>query len=909
MHITFGLGLDAHQGPSANAVFDAPAVGPKGFLSLLETYLGLAAPGVDPTMRIARYLEALREAQTGVRRFYSASFDVDPAGTATQLLEWRDEWRMGGWHGEAIRDGDTSASCPQRIRDLAEVETIARMLLPPGEAERLEAVEKALTASGPGPIVSVALADPLEDFARAWKQVLALLPGVAEKPPVPQGNATLRAVQELALQAQLSGEAPRAALAPCGDGSLVVVRAAHVTVAQQWLASRHAGSPRDRLVVAEEGGEDLDAALRAAGVAACGFDAPTPLRQSLQALGLALAVAWAPRDVEALVDFLDHPVGPLGLQTRRRLAQAVRSEAGIGGQAWRKAKEDLLAAASRDGAGDDEDARSDAGEGARSSASRLGEEIEFWLERSRWSRDEGAPVQEVHERIRRLSASLQRRAMAIAEEDPAGRTALLGAVRQCAGVLEAVAEFQRQGRVQLSVRELDQIVAVAGAVGSGDPDAGPQVGCMRSARAVAACIEPADEVVWWMPAAPGLPRRLPWSVAEVTQLRSLGVEIRDPRREARSLALRSLRPLLMARQCLVLVLPPSDAEVHPVRQLLGWLVQGLEESVIDLDASLADPRSGTPREEVSRLPLPERPELITLPGSVALARGRPSFSAMDALFNNPARYVLQRSASLQAMQRTEVQETHRLKGVLFHRFVEKLFSHGDALGWSDDRLAEWFQGCAAELLEQEGAVFLMLGSGMSRQRFLSICKRSVTKLLAHLRSAGALRVRAELPVEGGFERNTDPLLAGKVDLVVDLPAKARAVLDCKWGSAKSHSDALAKGDCLQLGLYAHLLQQMEGASITAVGYFIVSTGDLYVSEEGVFPQARVRRPREGLNLPNLIRQARATFDWRAGQLSRGEVAVVPEAAKGEFDGPDGTLPVKGGKSWEEEFLVTLGGWE
>jgi hypothetical protein len=511
--------------------------------------------------------------------------------------------------------------------------------------------------------------------------------------------------------------------------------------------------------------------------------------------------------------------------------------------------------------------------------------------------------------VGRLSASLHRRAMAIAEDDPAGRAALLAAVRQCAGVLEAVAEFQRQGRARLSVRELEQIVAVASAGGSGDPDAGPQVGCMRSARAVAACVEPADEVVWWMPAAPELPRRLPWSAAEVAHLRSLGVEIRDPGREARSLALRSLHPLLMARQCLVLVLPPPDAEVHPVRQLLGRLVKGFKESVVDLDAALDSPPGGTPCEEVSRLLLPTRPEVITLPSSVALGRGRPSFSAMDALFNNPARYVLQRSASLQAIEMTEVQETQRLKGILFHRFVEKLFTHGDALGWSDDRLGQWFDECAGELLEQEGAVFLILGSGMSRQRFLSTCKRGVAKLLAHLRSAGALRARAEVQVEGSFEPNTDPLLAGKIDLVVDLPANSRAVLDCKWGSGKSHAVALAKGDCLQLGLYAHLLQQMEGVSVAAVGYFIATTGDLYVSADGVFPQGRARRPRDGLNVPDLIRQARATWDWRAGQLACGEIAVVPEGAKGERDGPDGTLPVKGGKSWDEEFLVTLGGWE
>jgi hypothetical protein len=909
MHITFGLALDARQGPSGAAALDAPILGPKGFLALLETYLGLTAPEVDPARRVARYREALSKARAGGRRFYDASFDVDPVGTAARLLQWRDEWRIGGWHGEATASPDAAASCPERIRDLAAVEAIARTMLPPGETERLEAVERALAATGSGPIVSVALADPLEDFERAWQRVLARLPGVVEMPLGPQGSGALRAVQERVLKVQQGGVVPGGALVPCHDGSLVVVRAANVTTAQQWLASRHSQSPRDRLVVAEEGGDALDAALRAAGVAACGFDTPTPLRQSLQALGLALAVAWAPRDVAALVDFLDHPVGPLGRQTRRKLARAVQSETGIGGQAWRKAKAELLTAASGDSRGDDEATRGDAGEGARSPVARLSEDIEFWLERSRWSRDEGAPVQEVRERVRRLSASLHRRAMAIAEDDPTGRAALLAAARQCAGVLEAVAEFERQGRAQLTARELEQIVAVASAAGSGDPDAQPQAGCMRSAREVAACIELADEVVWWMPAAPELPRRLPWSVAEVAHLRSLGVEIRDAQREARALAMRSLRPLLMARHCLVLVLPPPDAEVHPVRQLLGRLVQGFKESVIDLDAALADPLSGTPREEVSRLLLPARPERVTLPGSVALGRGRPSFSAMDALFNNPARYVLQRSASLQAIEMTEVRETQRLMGVLFHRFVEKLFAHGDALGWSDDRLAEWFRGSAGGLLEQEGAVYLMLGSGMSRKRFLSTCERALARLVTHLRSAGALRARAEVPVEGTFAPATDPLLAGKVDLVVDLPDDRRAVLDCKWGSAQSHAGALAKGDCLQLGLYAHLLQQMEGASVAAVGYFIATTGDLYVSAEGVFPQARISRPRDGLNLPDLIRQARATWDWRAGQLARGEIAVVPEAAKGEFDGPEGTLPVKGGKSWDEEFLVTLGGWE
>src|SRR5690606_1945664 len=118
---------------------------------------------------------------------------ADSIGTAARLLAWRDEWRLGGW------DGSAKPTHPARIQELSAVETAAAGKLPPGEAERLQLVVQALRESGPGPIKSVHLVDPLEAFPVRWRQVPDLLPAVEVRLPEPQGTGHLRAVQEQAL--------------------------------------------------------------------------------------------------------------------------------------------------------------------------------------------------------------------------------------------------------------------------------------------------------------------------------------------------------------------------------------------------------------------------------------------------------------------------------------------------------------------------------------------------------------------------------------------------------------------------------------------------------------------------------------------------------------------------------------
>jgi len=109
LHITFGLDLDACQGPSPEDHLARPVVGRLGMLSLLETWLGLATPEVGHARRVAVYLGALRQVD-GPQRFYHRSLAADDVGTAAHLLDWRDTWALAGWAGQG------SEAAPPRPR-------------------------------------------------------------------------------------------------------------------------------------------------------------------------------------------------------------------------------------------------------------------------------------------------------------------------------------------------------------------------------------------------------------------------------------------------------------------------------------------------------------------------------------------------------------------------------------------------------------------------------------------------------------------------------------------------------------------------------------------------------------------------------------------------------------------------
>lgn len=264
-------------------------------------------------------------------------------------------------------------------------------------------------------------------------------------------------------------------------------------------------------------------------------------------------------------------------------------------------------------------------------------------------------------------------------------------------------------------------------------------------------------------------------------------------------------------------------------------------------------------------------------------------------------------AKLEPTTILKVEEDNRLLGILAHRVFEKLFANADALAWSNEKAIEWFREETDSLLLTEGAVLLMQGAGVSQQHFRKVCEEAILSLLGHLSSAGATQVRTEVEFSGTI--GSVPLV-GKIDLLVTLSDKREVALDMKWRGETYYAGLLRGGEHLQLALYSSLIEQTTGTAPAGLGYFILESAALYITAEDIFPNAHVQRPSDGVTVATLLGRAQATWAWRKGQLDSGVVEVVPQDPPDEFNGPDGTLAVKGPNGrFDSDHLVLLGGWE
>ncbi|MBP0625317.1 PD-(D/E)XK nuclease family protein [Cupriavidus consociatus] len=367
-----------------------------------------------------------------------------------------------------------------------------------------------------------------------------------------------------------------------------------------------------------------------------------------------------------------------------------------------------------------------------------------------------------------------------------------------------------------------------------------------------------------------------------------------------------LRPLLAAKKRFILVLPPEGEEEHPIRQLLLLLMPALKKSCLHLDADDVSPSLAELSVPLNRIDLPETSEFIEIGAPVAFPKERQSYTSLAELFDNPALFHLKRVAKLSGTQVMAAEENNKLLGTLAHRVIERLFEREDVLGWASEKAVEWFRSTIDRLLLEEGAPLLMLGAGVSQQRFKGICEKAIVSLLDRLRAAGARKVETEVKFDGSF--GAVPL-TGKVDLLIELADSRVVALDMKWRDDKRFVELLRSGNYLQLALYAMLVEQNRNTPPAALGYFIFESGAMYITAPDVMPGALVREPRNDVSAQELLRRASESWKWRAEQMKKGRIDIVVKESLAQFQGPQGTLPVEGSKPWHKEHLILLGGWD
>ena len=213
MKVAFGLHLDGLKPATPETASGQVTLGPRGFLGVLETQLGLPTPDTHPSEAPFSYLQCLREASTP-DSFFCRSLEIDPVNVARALLGWREQWYEAGW------DGTFPEDAPGRLADMAAVEAIARNRVPLTQGERLQRVAETL-AQRHTQIEQVELHTPFGDLSHTWQRVVGALrwapaAGIELVPAGPRGSDLARVQAKLLSMIDRDDKSGRSSRIPCG---------------------------------------------------------------------------------------------------------------------------------------------------------------------------------------------------------------------------------------------------------------------------------------------------------------------------------------------------------------------------------------------------------------------------------------------------------------------------------------------------------------------------------------------------------------------------------------------------------------------------------------------------------------------------------------------------------------------
>ena len=877
MKIRLGLQLDGQRGWHVSNSLGEITVGTNGMLSILEPQLGLIAESIPQSQRVVQYLDCLKYCDHP-NRFYHLSLQTDELGTAATLLSWRDQWYLHGWSGKI------EAAASGRLADMAEVEHVALGKVAPSEGERLTMILQKMGSRKPA-ISKVILTPTLASFPKRWQQVLSQLP--TELLPLestPNSGLFLHTLQDRLNKVQ-SGQVfnNENRLPFVSDGSVIIARAETRLLASRWLAERMSNGIEDGVLVVSDSAALLDDILSSTGQPRHGLSDSSAYRPSLQLLPMALALLWAPLDFNVLISFLSHPVSPIRSYARRQLAGKLASQPGIGGEKWVEVLNKI-----DEYYGDD--------------AAVVREQIATWIDHPRFDRNVGIPIKEVLARTVKLAAYFRVR---LADEDAAKRASWNAGFSQTTAFMRALEQLQLNGATVIRQRQLQKLLAQVTSRGSANPKLVAEVGSLAVVDDPAALIESFNQVIWWQPVMPGIPKSYPWSLSERQVLAGAGVSLPDIVSVLDNIASDWLKPILAAKKQVVIVLPPNDAEVHPAWQMISAQVRDMVELPLEhiFKGENSVAQQGV---VVSYTPLPQVKRWWHLPADTTIPkRDHDSFSSLESYLFNPYQWLLRYPASLKASNILSVSDGFLLDGQLAHAIVEYFFALPDPLIMTEEQLMMWFDQAFPKVVETQGAVLLMHGRRSDYEGLRYRLRRAIKNLLIQLKSADIKTVQSELELRGHYSGGE---ILGYADLVLTNSQGHHAIVDMKWGGKRKYTEKLVENAHLQLGIYAELLRQKTGAW-PEVGYYILAESKLITQHDHYFPDASIVNKSIYESTPHLWERFKATHAWRSKLMQEGNVEIVLEGVDETEDSstPEGGLKPEVLNPNYNDYL-TLAGW-
>lgn len=923
MYLYFGLELD-EAAPVFENLQPAPyCCGESGLLRLLEKAAGLSYPDQDEYLRIEQYrqIAALYLQQCPNERvFYAKSYGADPLAAAEALLARRDELLLAGW------DFAIDADLPLRLETFARLEALQRhgqpCALSVGKAERWLGVERWLRSERCLPIERLGLNEPLRLLPPFLQRLIALLQELGcriddyrDVAAAPEHTA-LGKWQRALLRQPFDRQTPTSR----EDHSIVLLEGRRETALAAYLAQLFAGNPELRPLCLIPGqNRALDNALIQEGLPSPGILSASHARPSLQILKLVSAFLCEPVNPYKILEFLSLPNRPLHRELARNIAEIVAEKPGLSGSALHACVSDWL-----------EDMQERIGQEPNKKRQRdLHRELEeaqfdyeFLFQRRRYDLRQPIPkseiasvfrflhrwasrrVEEVNERTVKLqdeiarqnrSALLPKDIELLRERDELhNRLQPLLALQEQSDRVRRLVDALPEQESTLSLLQLERLVRT---VSQASPVRFrlPEQGCLPVVYLSSAIAEPRSEVLWWNFVRNEAPPAFPlWYAAETERLLQLGIRLETPQAKNARRLWQTIQPILRCTERLFLAMPEfidgRSTEPHLLSSDLEALFgeENLQAWRVDTDARISELPDWwhrlyvQPQEQMLAVPSSaplELPTQLQLPGlKNLLVRTSESFTSLESLLYIPHKWVFRYLMELSPKSLNNIVSPERLKGNLAHGVFEFLFQkikQNPQTLFERERIPEWAEQKAEELIRKEGVVLLMYGKEPERVNFIKKIKRAALALTDAIRENEWSVEGVEQDVSGCIDGKN---LVGKIDLVLRNAQGKRFVLDIKWGGLNRRKEQLSNNRDLQLVLYAQMLDQ--GKTWADTGFFIVEQARILARNRKAFADALLpgRDPIDDTEeIHRRIYQALLkTYRWRMNQLEQGIIELRTE---------------------------------
>jgi ATP-dependent helicase/nuclease subunit B len=845
MDVIFGWDLDVLHFPEtatgSTADFNSPICGPSGFLGLLETRLGLGRPPVPRVLRIADYLILLRRADDG-KRFYSASLRADSWATADYLLSLRDELVVSGWEKKSIAG-------LEKLSDLLAVE--AEGVLADGFGERLQLVNDTLRERSLTTFDHLRIVGPREHLPDVWKRTIALLVAsgtkLIELPIRTQSDASTDL--ELIRTGLLNHTTAKITLK--GDGTVTVLdsddelQAALFTAC--WLNQLEDLS--DVLLLRGSDCSILTQMFEQQSMPNAGGASRSRNRAILQVLPLAFEVACRPIDPGKVVELISLQGGPIPAWMGAPLLSALQQAPGIGGfnweAAWSQCVDKQVSGVMRD------DPRLSKATARKMAESKMGQ-WRLWFSECVASDDPHRTIS-----TKNVSAICTRVGTWALQQSKLASKSLRGlyelAAWQSGMLARIVTRVYSESIPMAQLRKILEAVADYGA--SLSTIEASQWSLVDKPGQVWG---PAGTVVWWGFALTKsmAPQRSIWSEEEFVRMRENGILLERPEEKIRRDTSLWKMPILNAKDRAVFIKPRivagERAAPHPVWDEISGMIDA--QSLRRITRQASDLFRHDQLEFAGSLIENNAQNLISLPGALRTwsiapnlikQRSDESYSGVNTMLGCSLAWVLQYGAGLWQPRTLSLPEKQQLLGILAHATVRRLFD--EQKNWDPDEARTRAAEIVVSLIPEMASALLLPGMSPQLREALDAIPVAAFHLVTFLNGANVSVEACEMPLK--VQLNDATRLGGKVDMMLKLPTGRRAILDFKWSSSPYwYRRQIVNGKALQLAIYSWLAAETDKAAadteagadqISApapAGYFMFRHGELFFTEDGIFPQ-------------------------------------------------------------------------